>query len=714
MKNNTGARMRSELGRRFPIPGWAVLLIGSVLMSLLLEIASRKSVGDTFRFIGRNPLAFVLCCAVIAFTLAVAMMFRKKLFTLTLAVLVWAAAGVANYLVLLHRTGQPLSAADLKVNMAAILIAPKYYKWWQLVLLGVLIAGFIAGLVILAVKSPVYRRDIKTAFIRLLASALVLCCSAMICWEGGYVKRTLRPLIYRAYQDYGFAYCFAYSIFDNGMGEPEAYSPVAVSDIGTGIDIEVEPSEETEKKPAGFVEDFKEFVRYNLFSSEPESYTAEAVGTIKQLIKRPDGDNENADVPNYIFVQLESFFDPLTLTDFEIVGDPIPVFRGLMEKYTSGKLYVPTVSGGTANTEFEVLTGCNLDFFGVGEIPFYTVAKNGVIESLATDLKTLGLSTTMLHNYTGSFYDRNIVYSNLCFDRFVSVEYMNGYDVTPNGWAKDEVLSRYIRSSMASTPEKDFIYAVTVQTHGAYPVLEGTQARFEVTMAPGETEKGAMEYYLNQICEVDAFVGELVNWLENWDEPVVLVLFGDHLPGLGFGVEDLADGDLYATPYVIWSNFGLPKADRDIEAYQLGAYALGLSDVSAGVMLRFHQTQMDAPSYMDEMEILEYDIMYGKRYVYGGRELAREDGMLFGVNPILLTGSYSQGGNLFVTGAGFTMDSAIYFDDKAQDTIFVNENMLIAPDTSLPGGALLSVYQVAEDGTLLSRAEDQTLKTPES
>ena len=63
MKNNTGARMRSELGRRFPIPGWAVLLIGSVLMSLLLEIASRKSVGDTFRFIGRNPLAFVLCCS---------------------------------------------------------------------------------------------------------------------------------------------------------------------------------------------------------------------------------------------------------------------------------------------------------------------------------------------------------------------------------------------------------------------------------------------------------------------------------------------------------------------------------------------------------------------------------------------------------------------------------------------------------------------------
>ena len=213
---------------------------------------------------------------------------------------------------------------------------------------------------------------------------------------------------------------------------------------------------------------------------------------------------------------------------------------------------------------------------------------------------------------------------------------------------------------------------------------------------------------------MDAFVGELVNWLEGWDEPVVLVLFGDHLPGLGFGVEDLADGDLYATPYVIWSNFGLPKADRDIEAYQLGAYALGLSDVSAGVMLRFHQTQMDAPSYMDEMEILEYDIMYGKRYVYGGRELTREDEMLFGVNPILLTGSYSQGGNLFVTGAGFTMDSAIYFDDKAQDTIFVNENMLIAPDTSLPGGALLSVYQVAEDGTLLSRAEDQTQKAPES
>ena len=705
MKNNTGARMRSELGRRFPIPGWAVLIFGSLLMSLLLEIASRRSVMDAFRFIGRNPLAFVLCCAVIAFTFAIAMMFRKKAFTLTLAVLLWTAVGVANFLVLTHRTGQPLSAADLKINMAAILIAPKYYKWWQLTLLGVLIAGLIAGLVILAVRTPAYRRDLKMASIRLLASALALSCTALICWEGGYVRRTLRPLVYRAYQDYGFAYCFAYSIFDNGMGEPEDYSSVAVSGIGTGIDIEVELTHESKPQDRGFVEDFKEFVRYNLFSSEPESYTAEAVGTIKQLIRQPDGEEGNAEVPNFIFVQLESFFDPLTLTDFQIVGDPIPIFRGLMGNNTAGKLYVPTVSGGTANTEFEVLTGCNLDFFGVGEIPFYTVARDGVIESLATDLKTLGLKTTMLHNYTGSFYDRNIVYSNLCFDRFVSVEYMNGYDVTPKGWAKDAVLNRYILESMVSTPERDFIYAVTVQTHGAYPTLEGDKARFEVTLAPGAAEKGAMEYYLNQIAEVDVFLGDLVSWLKGWDEPVVLVLFGDHLPGLGFEVEDLADGELYATPYVIWSNCGLPKQDRDIEAYQLGAYALGLADVSAGVMVRFHQTQMDAPRYMEEMEILEYDIMYGKNYVYGGRELTREDDMLFGVYPVTLSGYYGQGGNLFVTGTGFTLDSEIYIDDKAQDTIFVSEEMLIAPDTSLPDGASLTVYQVAEDGTLLSRAE---------
>ena len=37
---------------------------------------------------------------------------------------------------------------------------------------------------------------------------------------------------------------------------------------------------------------------------------------------------------------------------------------------------VPSVGAGTANTEFEVLTGMNMRFFGPGEYPYKTVVKN--------------------------------------------------------------------------------------------------------------------------------------------------------------------------------------------------------------------------------------------------------------------------------------------------------------------------------------------------
>lgn len=710
MKTTTAERMRPGLGKRFPLSSWIIMLPGSIIIALLLELSLRRSIPATFSFIATNPLGFLLGCAVVALTLAIALMFRKRLFTLTLVGILWTAVGIANFLVMLHRTGQPLSAADLKVNTAAIMIAPVYYKWWQLVGLGLLIASVLTGLVLLAVKSPKYRRNLKRAFLRLAASALALCALLFICWEGGYVKRSLKPSLYRSYMDYGFAWCFAYSVFDTGIREPVDYSSTAVSDIGSGIDISVET---TEEPPAdhGFVEEFREFVRSGLFNQTPEIYSAEAVETIETLVRSREEHESSQPAPNFIFIQLESFFDPLTLTDFEIEGDPIPCFRSLSEKYTSGKLSVPTVSGGTANTEFEVLTGCNLDFFGAGEMPFYTVAKDNVCESLAADLKTRGLYSTLLHNYTGSFYGRNTVYSNLCFDRFVSVEYMNGYDVTQKGWAKDSILTKYILDSLSTTDERDFVYVVTVQSHGAYPALEGEAPRFNVTRAPGDSEKASMEYYLNQIYEVDGFIRDLTQALQSYEEPVMLVMYGDHLPGLGFEAENLADGDLYSTPYVIWTNYEAEKADADIEAYQLGAYALGLADVHSGVMVRFHQNRMGQPQYMEELEVLEYDIMYGKRYVYGGKELSRTSEMRYGIEPITIMSVYQQGENLFVSGSGFTADSVIYQQEKSLDTIFVNDTLLIAPGSSAADGPV-QVCQIAADNAILSSAQLEEAGSP--
>ena len=77
--------------------------------------------------------------------------------------------------------------------------------------------------------------------------------------------------------------------------------------------------------------------------------------------------------PNIVFLQLESFIDASYLLNLEYSADPTPYFRYLKENYPSGYLTVPTFGAGTANTEFEVITGMNIDYFGTGEYPYNTV-----------------------------------------------------------------------------------------------------------------------------------------------------------------------------------------------------------------------------------------------------------------------------------------------------------------------------------------------------
>ena len=74
------------------------------------------------------------------------------------------------------------------------------------------------------------------------------------------------------------------------------------------------------------------------------------------------------------------------------------------------------MGAGTANTEFEILTGMTLDYFGAGEYPYKTVLQDETCESMAYNLRELGYRTGVLHNNTGSFYSRNKVFANLGFD----------------------------------------------------------------------------------------------------------------------------------------------------------------------------------------------------------------------------------------------------------------------------------------------------------
>ena len=100
----------------------------------------------------------------------------------------------------------------------------------------------------------------------------------------------------------------------------------------------------------------------------------EKINEEEKLTKSSTGRSEEQR-PNIIFVQLESFFDPTEVEWLRFSEDPIPNLRKMFSEYSSGYFKVPSVGAGTANTEFEVLTGMSMRFFGPGEYPYKTYAR---------------------------------------------------------------------------------------------------------------------------------------------------------------------------------------------------------------------------------------------------------------------------------------------------------------------------------------------------
>ena len=117
---------------------------------------------------------------------------------------------------------------------------------------------------------------------------------------------------------------------------------------------------------------------------------------------------------------------------------------------------------------------------------------------------------------------------------------------------------------------------------------------------------------------MDQFAQHLVEEVEKRDEPSVIVFYGDHLPTMGLEAKDLKSRYLYNTNYVIWDNMGLKKEDRNIPSYQIMADVFERLGIQSGTVFNYHQQRRQTEDYLKDLELLQYDILYGEQYVYDG------------------------------------------------------------------------------------------------
>ena len=644
--------------------------LGCCVLYLIIEALSRHSLGLAWTYMVESPWIFLYNAFLIFTTSLVVYLFKRRILARMIVGWFWFILGCVNGFLLTSRV-TPFTGPDLKLITDALRVLNKYLSPVMVVVVLVAVACLLLSLVWMFRKGWKFQGKLRywVNIPLILVGVLAFAGTTKLALDKRLLSNYFGNIAY-AYQDYGYPYCLAVTLFDTGINEPNGYSEELMDEI------------------------------------------VESEGKIKKTKEK------NLDV-NILFLQLETFIDPTEINFLKFSEDPIPNFRKLMDEYSSGYYKVPAVGAGTANTEFESITGMSLRYFGAGEYPYKSILKEETCESAAYVLKNRGYGTHAIHNNEANFYGRRSVFSRLGFDTFTSEEYMPDIsDTTPMGWVKDHILTDEIFKAMESTEGPDYVYTISVQGHGDYPtepVL--SNPTIKVTGAENQERNYAWEYYVNQLYEMDQFIKELTDRLEEFDERVVLVMYGDHLPTMDLKVEDMKNRYLFQTKYVMWSNFKMKEKDKNLAAYQMVAEVFNRLGIHEGTVFNYHQTRKGTRNYQLDLQSLQYDILYGDRYVYNRENPFEATKLQLGVYPSVFTSIEPAGENsYFVNGENFTASSRLEVNKELMETRFISPTQLLVQNLELEDGDVLDVATQSNSSTkkVLSRTETQVYDAPEA
>jgi len=614
-----------------------LMALGALAINLYIEEFARFTTApfEGFHWAFTNPVVFLYNTLVIFATMTIALLFRRRRFAWFMVSLIWLSLGTANGVILMNRM-TPFTLYDFTNFVDGLTIVSTYFSRIQIILFLVALTLGIAAIVMIFIRSEKWK-NIK--YKKSLAAILIAAAAAGGATVGlestGHISTFFGNLNY-AYRDYGMPYCFIATSFSAGISRPRGYSDELI---------------------AGILEDGTER------------------GTDTMLEEKED----STEHPNIIVLQMESFTVAQDYANIEVSQDPTPVFNDLYDNYTSGTFIVPACGAGTANTEFEVLTGISARFFGPGEYPYKGKLRRNTLESMAYITRLHGYNTAALHDHRALFYNRNEVYANLGFNTFTSVEYMNNVSFTPTNWCKDKVLTGEIIEIMKSTEERDFLHVISVEGHGSYPAEQVFKHPYTEVTADDEYTKWRYEYYLNECHEMDTFIGDLIDEINASGEPTVMIIYGDHIPALDVKEQNYKQADLYSTRYVIWDNIGLPKEDGDIHSYESGAILLADAGLAhEGILFDYQQSNdpKEDRTYLSDQEALAYDMLYGKQYAYGGNEPYERIDMKMGHKSISIRDLVKIGDRYYIRGENFTERSIISMGGRQLSTVYLSPTLL--------------------------------------
>ncbi|MDO4622293.1 MAG: LTA synthase family protein [Eubacteriales bacterium] len=408
----------------------------------------------------------------------------------------------------------------------------------------------------------------------------------------------------------------------------------------------------------GFALNFALSVRDN-FVSPPEGYSTDAVKRLEEKYENANGTqnveaNKKVKDPTVIMIMDESLADLSVLGNLVTNEEVLPFISSMRENTVKGYALASVYGAKTPNSEWEFLTGNSMALLPSGSVVYEQYMKKEPTSMVST-LKNEGYTAVAMHPYLASGWRRNTIYPSYGFDEQYFLDDPYGFfdaDNTIRKYVSDrELFWKMIeRFEKKGDDEKLFLMGITMQNHGGYkddyPGFQET-----IVASPG-TFKDANQY-LTVAHETDNAVKDLIHYFQNVDEPVVIVLFGDHQPSLnnnfyktlnGSGMSGLTMDELedfFKVPFFIWTNYDTPATEIECTSLnylstltleragiELPAYNKFLSDMmtvipsinargyyseSKGRYLHIEDAVGEEAEWIRSYQMLQYNNMFDKK-----------------------------------------------------------------------------------------------------
>ncbi|WP_459195511.1 LTA synthase family protein [Wukongibacter baidiensis] len=459
-----------------------------------------------------------------------------------------------------------------------------------------------------------------------------------------------------------------------------------------------------------------------------------------------DHSRSNNIQPNIVVIMSEAFWDPSVMKEVKFSSPPTPNINKLKPTSIYGYLESPTFGGGTANTEFELLTGNSIHFFNSGYMVYPNEIKEPII-ALPSILKNQGYTCKAIHPFKNWYWNRREVYKHMGFDEYISEEYL--VDPIYKGFfISDEYVTDLIIKELEASNDPTFIFAVTMQNHGPYDDnrYNGHTKDIDISAKVSSESLQILQTYTQGVYDADKALGKLIDYCNGLSKPTIVLFFGDHLPVLGknykvyretdFIQKDSVNHDntikLTSVPFVLWSNYKTKSHDLGLlNTSFMGPYLLEYAGLKMPNYFKFLQSfskqvpVISRPYAIDKEEnIIESDdekyIAYNNDYLLVQQNILYEDKVFednyskwivkenpkynSGLNKISINDVTIQNNSIIIRGNNFYPKSLLLIDGKHYRYQYINHNEIHLRKRILKSGSKLEIKLFDSKNNLLAKS----------